>query len=71
MNPALINNSNFILSMKVNHTLMMSEKFHLKWNNLEANLSKSFGLLRNEEYPHVPRMLSNNKNFEFVKSDFE
>ena len=30
----------------------MSEKFCLKWNDFESNVSKSFGLLRNEEYLH-------------------
>ena len=30
----------------------MSEKFSLKWNDFEANVSKSFGLLRNEDYLH-------------------
>ena len=48
--------------MKVKLNLMMSEKFNLKWNNLEANVSKSFGLLRYEEYPHVPGTLSNKKH---------
>ena len=30
----------------------MSEKFNLKWNDFEANVSKSFSKLRNEEYLH-------------------
>ena len=30
----------------------MSEKFNLKWNDFNANVSKSFGRLRNEEYLH-------------------
>ena len=30
----------------------MSEKFCLKWNDFEANVSSSFGLLRNEDYLH-------------------
>ena len=30
----------------------MSEKFCLKWNDFDSNVSKSFGLLRNEEYLH-------------------
>ena len=30
----------------------MSEKFCLKWNDFESNVSKSFSLLRNEEYLH-------------------
>ena len=28
----------------------MSEKFSLKWNDFQSNISKSFELLRNEEY---------------------
>ena len=28
----------------------MSEKFSLKWNDFHSNVSKSFELLRNEEY---------------------
>ena len=30
----------------------MSEKFCLKWNDFETNVSNSFGLLRNEDYLH-------------------
>ena len=30
----------------------MSEKFSIKWNDFESNVSKSFGKLRNEEYLH-------------------
>ena len=30
----------------------MSEKFNLKWNDFNVNVSKSFGRLRNEEYLH-------------------
>ena len=30
----------------------MSEKFNLKWNDFQANVSKSFGLFRNESYLH-------------------
>ena len=30
----------------------MSEKFSLKWNDFDANVSKSFGRLRNEDYLH-------------------
>ena len=30
----------------------MSEKFCLKWNDFDSNVSKSFGLLRNEDYLH-------------------
>ena len=30
----------------------MGEKFCLKWNDFESNVSKSFGILRNEEYLH-------------------
>jgi len=28
----------------------MVEKFNLKWNDFQANVSKSFGLIRNEKY---------------------
>ena len=30
----------------------MSEKFSLKWNDFDTNVSKSFGRLRNEDYLH-------------------
>ena len=30
----------------------MSEKFSLKWNDFDSNVSKSFGKFRNEEYLH-------------------
>ena len=30
----------------------MSEKFCLKWNDFEANVSSYFGLLQNEDYLH-------------------
>ena len=30
----------------------MSEKFCIKWKDFETNVSKSFGLLRNEDYLH-------------------
>ena len=30
----------------------MSERFSLKWNDFQSNVSKSFSLLRNEEYLH-------------------
>ena len=30
----------------------MSEKFALRWNDFHTNVSKSFGVLRNEEYLH-------------------
>merc|ERR1712126_671084 len=30
----------------------MSEKFCLKWNDFQSNVSKSFGLFRNEDYLH-------------------
>ena len=28
----------------------MVEKFNLKWNDFQVNVSKSFGLFRNEKY---------------------
>ena len=30
----------------------MTEKFYLKWNDFQTNVSKSFGSLRNENYLH-------------------
>ena len=36
----------------------MSEKFSLKWNDFTDNVSKSFGLLRNEEYLHDVTLVS-------------
>ena len=32
--------------------LNMSEKFSLKWNDFQSNVSNSFSLLRNEDYLH-------------------
>ena len=37
---------------------MMSEKFCLKWNDFHSNVSKSFGLFRNEEYLHDVTLVS-------------
>ena len=34
------------------------EKFRLKWNDFHSNVSKSFGLLRSEEYLHDVRLMS-------------
>ena len=36
----------------------MSEKFCLKWNDFHSNVSKSFGLFRNEEYLHDVTLVS-------------
>ena len=36
----------------------MSEKFNLKWNDFQTNVSKSFGLLRNESYLHDVTLVS-------------
>ena len=36
----------------------MSEKFSLKWNDFHSNVSKSFGLFRNEEYLHDVTLVS-------------
>ena len=36
----------------------MSEKFNLKWNDFQTNVSKSFGLFRNEEYLHDVTLVS-------------
>ena len=34
------------------------EKFSLKWNDFQSNVSRSFGLLRSEEYLHDVRLMS-------------
>ena len=39
----------------------MSEKFCLKWNDFNCNASKSFGLLRNEEYLHDVTLVSDDQ----------
>ena len=36
----------------------MSEKFCLKWNDFESNVSNSFSLLRNEDYLHDVTIVS-------------
>ena len=36
----------------------MSEKFCLKWNDFHSNVSKSFSLLRNEDYLHDVTIVS-------------
>ena len=36
----------------------MSEKFSLKWNDFHSNVSKSFSLLRNEDYLHDVTIVS-------------
>ena len=36
----------------------MSEKFSLKWNDFHSNVSKSFGLFRNEDYLHDVTLVS-------------
>merc|ERR1712126_36689 len=41
----------------INYSIM-SEKFCLKWNDFNSNVSKSFGLLRNEEYLHDVTLVS-------------
>ena len=46
--------NNFLL--KVSHT--MSQKFSLKWNDFHSNVSKSFGLFRNEDYLHDVTLVS-------------
>ena len=40
----------------------MSEKFCLKWNDFETNVSKSFGLLRTEEYLHDVTLVCDDNN---------
>ena len=36
----------------------MSEKFCLKWNDFHSNVSKSFGMFRNEDYLHDVTLVS-------------
>ena len=36
----------------------MSEKFKLKWNDFQSNVSNSFELLRNENYLHDVTLVS-------------
>ena len=36
----------------------MSEKFSLKWNDFQSNVSKSFSLFRNEDYLHDVTLVS-------------
>ena len=40
----------------------MSEKFFLKWNDFHSNVSKSFGIFRNEEYLHDVTLVSDDHN---------
>ena len=61
----------------------MTEKFCLKWNDFETNVSKSFGLMRHEDYLHdVTLVCDDNKQIsahklvlsacsEFFKSIFK
>ena len=41
--------------------MKMSEKFFLKWNDFQSNVSKSFSLLRNEDYLHDVSIVSDDK----------
>ena len=40
----------------------MSEKFSLKWNDFHSNASRSFNLVRNEEYLHDVTLVSDDQN---------
>ena len=40
----------------------MSEKFCLKWNDFNSNVSKSFGILRNTKYLHDVTLVSDDHN---------
>merc|ERR1712126_386251 len=40
------------------YPIIMSEKFCLKWNDFQSNVSKSFGLFRNEDYLHDVTLVS-------------
>ena len=42
--------------------LKMSEKFSLKWNDFHSNVSKSFGLFRNEDCLHDVTLVSDDHN---------
>ena len=39
----------------------MSEKFCMKWNDFHSNVSKSFGVFRNEEYLHDVTLVSDDQ----------
>jgi len=39
----------------------MSEKFSLRWNDFHSNVSKSFGLFRNQEYLHDVTLVSDDQ----------
>ena len=39
----------------------MSEKFCLKWNDFHSNVSRSFGIFRNENYLHDVTLVSNDQ----------
>ena len=40
----------------------MSEKFCLKWNDFHSNVSKSFGIFRNEDYLHDVTLISDDQH---------
>ena len=40
----------------------MSEKFSLRWNNFGSNVSKSFGLFRNEDYLHDVTLVTDDQH---------
>ena len=42
--------------------MAMAEKFCLKWNDFDSNVSKSFGLLRNEDYLHDVTLVGDDNN---------
>ena len=42
--------------------MAMAEKFCLKWNDFDSNVSKSFGLLRNEDYLHDVTLVGDDSN---------
>jgi len=41
---------------------IMTEKFCLKWNDFHSNVSRSFNLVRNEEYLHDVTLVSDDHN---------
>ena len=40
----------------------MSDKFCLKWNDFNTNVSKSFGIFRNEDYLHDVTLVSDDQH---------
>ena len=54
------------VSNLVKVSIIMAEKFNLKWNDFQSNASRSFGVLRNEEYLQDVTLVSD--DFKQVKA---